>query len=177
MIRFIFVHILCLSFFSFSLRAVAEDTTDLYQNALQSNALGKKQDAAEFVFQPYPGAVLMPVYVWGAVGKSGIYRVPIHTNLVTLLSLAGGPTEGAKLDELSIRRFSVGNQHKVLMIDTEKLLTSDSPQSIPTLEANDVIYMPKTEPLISNNTMQVVTIVGLVLSAITSVLIIRQLNR
>jgi len=178
MIRFLFVHLLCLSFFSLSLRAAAEDPpADLLQNNLQPTTPGKKQDASEFVFQPYPGAVLIPIYVWGAVGRAGIYRVPIHTNVVTLLSLAGGPIDGAKLDELTIRRFGPGNQHKVMLIDASELVTADKTQAIPSLEANDVVYLPKTQPWISNNAMQVITVAGAILSIVVSFLIIKQLNK
>lgn len=173
MIRFFFVHILCLSFFVSTLSFGADDL----QNPLQPTTPGKKLDAAEYVFQPYPGAVLMPVYIWGAVGKAGIYRVPVHTNLVTLLSLAGGPLDGAELDELTIRRFGGANQSRVMLINAEDLLTSEKPQVIPTLEANDVVYLPKSEPLISNNTMQVVTVVGAVLSIVVSFLVVKQLNK
>jgi hypothetical protein len=38
-----------------------------------------------------PGDFTMLVSVWGQVGRSGRYEVPIDTNIGDLLSLAGGP--------------------------------------------------------------------------------------
>ena len=57
-----------------------------------------------------PGAdnqLLIKVNVWGEVLKPGIVEVPDNTNLLSLISMAGGPTENAKLSKVKIvRNFS-----------------------------------------------------------------------
>src|SRR4051812_38256259 len=61
---------------------------------------------SEYVSGNFPGAVLIPINLWGAVGKPGIHHVPTRTDLVTLISLAGGPTGDASLGDVSIKRRS-----------------------------------------------------------------------
>lgn len=48
--------------------------------------------------------ILMQVNIWGKVAQPGNYWVPRETDLITLLSLAGGPADGAKLSEIRIIR-------------------------------------------------------------------------
>lgn len=48
--------------------------------------------------------ILMNVNVWGYVSKPGQYVVPRNTDLITLISFAGGPGRGADLSEVSIIR-------------------------------------------------------------------------
>ena len=38
-------------------------------------------------------------YIWGQVKQPGLYIVPDNTDLLTLLSSAGGPTENDKLSK------------------------------------------------------------------------------
>ncbi len=46
--------------------------------------------------------ILMNVNVWGYVLRPGQYLVPRHTDLITLISFAGGPKEGANLSDVKI---------------------------------------------------------------------------
>jgi len=52
-----------------------------------------------------PGELTMQVNVWGQVTHPGRYEVSIQTDLVQLLSYAGGPTMDAKLNSVKITRF------------------------------------------------------------------------
>ncbi len=49
-------------------------------------------------------AVNMKISVWGAVRNPGYYIIPDNTNFITLFSIAGGPTESAKLEDIRIFR-------------------------------------------------------------------------
>lgn len=42
------------------------------------------------------------VHIWGEVSKPGEYLVPDRTNILELISKAGGPTEFAKLSDVTI---------------------------------------------------------------------------
>ncbi|MCM2323956.1 MAG: SLBB domain-containing protein [Oligoflexia bacterium] len=119
---------------------------------------------SEFVSGNYPGAILMPVNLWGAVIKPGIHHVPTQTDLVTLLSLAGGPTGEARLDRISIKRRS-GSQEQILRVDAEDILDEPGVRS-PVLEANDIIIVPRDQPTVSNNTMSTVSFLGSILGII-----------
>ena len=50
----------------------------------------------------------MVVHVWGEVKNPGEYRVPYETNLVELISKAGGPTEYANLSKIRLTREMEG---------------------------------------------------------------------
>ena len=123
--------------------------------------LGTVGSGSEYVSGNYPGAVLMPINLWGAVGKPGIHHVPTRTDLITLLSLAGGPLPDAKIDTILIkRRASQGEQ--VIKIDADDFLSKPGVQS-PVLEANDIVIIPRDKPVISNNTLTVITFIGTLL--------------
>jgi hypothetical protein len=44
--------------------------------------------------------LLVPVNIWGFVRLPGQYFVPNNTNLIALLSFAGGPSEDAKISNI-----------------------------------------------------------------------------
>ena len=52
-----------------------------------------------------PGELTMQVNVWGQVIHPGRYEVSIQTDLVQLLSYAGGPGPDAKMASVKITRF------------------------------------------------------------------------
>jgi hypothetical protein len=122
----------------------------------------------EYVSGNFPGAVLMPINLWGSVGKPGIHHVPTQTDLVTLLTLAGGPLQDAEMDRITIKRRS-GGEEQVFKIDAEELLTKPGVRS-PALAPNDIVIVPREKPTISQNTVTVVgfiaSMVGLVLAGI-----------
>src|SRR5207244_1830868 len=71
--------------------------------SLPKELLGRAR-GNEFVSGDTPGAVLMKVNLWGAVNRPGIHYVPLRTDLVTLLSYAGGPMPNAEMDQMLIKR-------------------------------------------------------------------------
>jgi hypothetical protein len=58
----------------------------------------------------------MLVYIWGEVRTPGEYRVPFNTNVVELISIAGGPVRSAKLTNVQITR-----QASQWSVDSEKI--------------------------------------------------------
>lgn len=127
---------------------------------------------SEFITGNKPGAVLMRVNLWGAVGKPGVHHVPTQTDLVTLLSVAGGPTGNAQMEELLIKRWS-GEKQEVITLNLAQLL-KDPHERGPAVQANDIIYLPEKQPIISNNVLLVVGLItGIVGLALTTVLLVR----
>lgn len=68
---------------------------------------------------PYRGAqyflgegdeLLMRVNIWGFVRKPGQYMVPTDTDLISLMSFAGGPIEQAKIKRIKIVRSTAGEE-------------------------------------------------------------------
>ncbi len=84
-------------------------------------------------------------YIWGRVRKPGLYIVPDDTDLLALLSLAGGPTEDAKLSKIRIVRPSLnGGENEVIWINMKKFLDTGDKSSIPVLMPGDTIIVSGT---------------------------------
>ncbi|PKN79682.1 MAG: hypothetical protein CVU48_04590 [Candidatus Cloacimonetes bacterium HGW-Cloacimonetes-1] len=83
------------------------------------------------------------VYIWGQVYKPGLYVVPDDTDLLTLISLAGGPREDAKLSKVRIiRPTNIGE--RVLYINLKDYMETGDEKIIPKLQPGDTIVMSGT---------------------------------
>ena len=85
--------------------------------------------------------LLIRVNVWGYVAKPGQYLVPDNTDLISLLSYAGGPTEDARIDAVKLVR-TVDGKRKVIEVDVTKLLKGGSSEDIPVLMPGDTLIVP-----------------------------------
>jgi hypothetical protein len=59
---------------------------------------------AAYYYISKSGEITMPINLWGYVKNPGRYEVPISTDLVQLLSFAGGPLAEANLTDVKITR-------------------------------------------------------------------------
>lgn len=82
-------------------------------------------------------------YIWGQVRKPGLYIVPDNTDLLTLISLAGGPTEDAKLSKVKIIRPTT-NGKKIIIVDLKKYMEIGDKELIPELKPGDTIILSGT---------------------------------
>jgi len=87
--------------------------------------------------------LLIKVNVWGFVAKPGQYLVPSETDLLSLISFAGGPREGAKLSNIKLIRARKANDqtNKILRIDIDKFIKDGKNSLIPQLEPGDTIIV------------------------------------
>lgn len=85
------------------------------------------------------GVPRMNINIWGHVKYPGSYLVYDGIDLLTCLSMAGGPLKGAKLSKISITSKN-GDHTK---INLEKLLNNNSIASI-SLKPYDTIYINET---------------------------------
>ncbi len=79
-------------------------------------------------------------YIWGQVRNPGLYIVPDDTDLLTLISSAGGPTENAKLSKIRIIR-STAEGEKVIWVDLKEYLETGQAELIPILKPGDTIIV------------------------------------
>ena len=79
-------------------------------------------------------------YIWGQVQKPGLYIVPDNTDLLTLISSAGGPTENAKLSKIRIIRTTEEGD-KVIWVNIKKYLETGNPDLIPVLKPGDTVVV------------------------------------
>jgi polysaccharide export outer membrane protein len=81
------------------------------------------------------------VYVIGQVTKPGVYIMNPSLNVLQALSLAGGGTPFAKLDEISVVR-GTGASQKSLPFNYNRVVSGKQLQENITLQSGDVVVVP-----------------------------------
>lgn len=132
------------------------------------------QKGSVYVYGDQAMDLLMPVKILGGVVKAGIHYLPFDTDLLTLLSLAGGTTERASIDEITIKRTNKAGKTEFVHVNLEALF-EDGKSDNPKLMPNDVILIPVRRPMLSENVVQTVgvlaglaTIFGTVVLGVTN---------
>ena len=123
-----------------------------------------QERGAEFISGNLPGTVMMRVNLWGAVNRPGIHNIPVKTDLMTLISYAGGPKDDALLDEVIIKR-EIGQTRKLIEVDVDELIQGVSHHHVE-LAPNDIVVIPNDEPLIDKDTLAVVTMISVIMSTV-----------
>ncbi len=124
----------------YSLNLFAQQNIQLGKGARDLSASGALYDYSD------PNAINIKVMVWGYVKFPGQYIIPANSNVVSLLSLAGGPTQDAELDALKLFRINSDSSQSIINIDYQDLLGDNSslsnPVLIPKLKPGDVLLIP-----------------------------------
>ncbi|MFH0735392.1 MAG: SLBB domain-containing protein [bacterium] len=93
-----------------------------------------------------PRTMNIKVAVWGYVKYPGKYIVPVQTTPSDLLSLAGGPTTDAELEDLRLYRLDSDSLQQMIKFDLNDLLWEKNLKSdhkvVPSLEAGDILLVP-----------------------------------
>ncbi len=89
--------------------------------------------------------LMMKVNVWGAVANPGSQYVPDQTDLIGLLSAAGGPLENAKLSKVRLVR-SFNGEKENMVVDVSKCLRKNEVTKIPEIKPGDTVIVPKKGP-------------------------------
>jgi len=85
------------------------------------------------------------VQIWGAVRRPGLYRVRDATNLLELISEAGGPTEYANLKSVKLIRARKRSP-RLLVIDLTKYLDEeDCDILLPVLYPGDTVRITRNK--------------------------------
>ncbi len=115
------------------------------------------------------GDVPMEISIWGFVRTPGRYRVPSYTKLLELISLAGGPTERARLDQVKVvHDMTIDSTitQPTTVFNLEEYQISANPQSNPVLTPNDIIIIPGDTINTLNQVLTVISDVAVVLISI-----------
>lgn len=81
--------------------------------ALPSEVEGMAKNSGAIYYNPsVKGKALVPVHFWGEIQRSGLHFVPVDTNLLSGLSLAGGPRSTALLDEVIVTTLRSGQRER-----------------------------------------------------------------
>jgi SLBB domain len=117
-----------------------------------------------------PNGINIKVMVWGYVKYPGQYIVPSSTNSNQLLSLAGGPTPDANLDEMKLFRVNADNRQTIIAFNYSDLLSGDPglgrPIKIPDLKPGDILLVPGSPKW---STRDYLSLVLSIISALASV--------
>lgn len=89
--------------------------------------------------------VLMAVNVWGFVNMPGQYMVPLETDLVSLLSYAGGPREDARIKRIRVVRSAANHDSSVVIdVDVKNFVDLGDVKENPALLPGDTVVVSGT---------------------------------
>jgi hypothetical protein len=93
-----------------------------------------------------PNGINIKVMVWGYVQFPGQYIIPSASGVNDLLSLAGGPTPDANIDDLKLFRINTDSSQTIVKFNYSDLLWNNrdlsKPLKIPGLHAGDILLVP-----------------------------------
>ncbi len=125
----------------------------------------------------WESGLTISVNLWGYVGKPGRYDVPTSTDLIQLISLAGGPIENAELDKVEIVRQVMQPDStlkaEVIHVDLKKFKAKG--EQPPSLLPGDTIIVPGSSTESLRLTLSILApLFSLVTAVGTLVLILRR---
>lgn len=153
------------------------NTSFALQAETNKNSKYNLSSPSEFVFESYPNQKLIPIRLLGAVKNAGLYHVPADMKLTTLLTLAGGTTGEADLENIVIGndqkplKNSKGEEVNSLNLDLEQVLQNGARDDY-TLMSNDIVLIKNKEPMISNDSFRIISIVSVLLTTILTAVLI-----
>jgi len=121
----------------------AEPSDD--NSVIESQPLSYMQTNPAYQYYMAPGTdnqLLMKINIWGEVEKPGVLEVPDRTDLLSALSLAGGPKDGAKLSKVKVIRGFNGEK-KSWEVNIKEAVKNGKLDKIPMLQPGDTVIVPK----------------------------------
>ncbi len=131
-----------------------------------------RTSAASYYYVAKAGELTMQVNVWGFVKNPGRYEVPTSTDLIQLLSYAGGPLAEASIDDVRVTREAKGQTGSGAFqytVDLEELAEVDQERLL--IYPGDTIFIDHGSWINVRDALLIVTTMALVTSAVASVII------
>lgn len=132
--------------------------------------------AASYYYTAKPGELTMQVNLWGAVKNPGRYEVSSATDLVQLLSFAGGPLEAATLGSVTItriqRREGLPARRELVTLDLEELHLVEP--AMLALQPGDTIFIEYSGWETLRDVFLVIGVMATVTAAVTGVIRVTQ---
>ena len=111
------------------------------------------------------GNLRMNVNVWGHVGQPGNHLVFEGIDIVTLLSMVGGPMNGARLDRIKIiREVPEENGQLIFTLNFNEFINTGDRSNFIKIKPNDTIIIPQK---FSSQLMSSASGINTILSLIT----------
>lgn len=118
------------------------------------------------------------VHIWGEVNRPGRYIVQDGTNVLELISLAGGPTEYSNLSKVKLTReifsdtteersnIKIKSVHKeIIKIDLKKYLEKEVTDPIPVLYPGSVVKISKNNWFRYQSMIRIISQIAIVIQA------------
>ena len=120
-----------------------------------------------------PGDLTITVSIWGFVQKPGLYEIASSTNLVHLLSLAGGPSNYSELDNVRIVRIikENGDTKKIEFYVNLDDLTKLTKEQLD-LKPGDIIYVDHNSWFTIKNVFSFATSIAVIITSTTSLIVL-----
>jgi len=167
--RFFFI----LSIFLFIFRIGISQTFDNNASAInvQQQILQQAFSATSTYIYGSGDQIKMEVNLWGQVPKPGIYTVPYTTDLITIISMAGGPSGNARLDDIRIisivKSDSLASpETRIQSVNVEEFLEYGDRSKMPTLKPGDTIFIAGTQWLAIKDILGFIRDVALVANTV-----------
>ena len=110
------------------------------------------------------GQLNIEVHIWGEVKQPGAYMVPEGTNVVQLISRAGGPTQFADLGRVEVTHV-VGDSNWVECVNIVKYLKGKGNNTVPVLGKGDVVVVPTNAWYRWRRTLEVTRDLAIIINA------------
>jgi hypothetical protein len=127
--------------------------------------------AGSYYYVARPGELTMQVNIWGFVQHPGRYEVSSSTDLVQLLSYAGGPTQDADMTDVRITRFIRRDgviATREMRLNLKQLDKVEEARLL--LQPGDTIFIDHTSWLTIRDVVSVVTTAAIVTAAVAQIL-------
>lgn len=149
-----------------------------------SSNLGNYQRQGGYYDYSDPRSLNIEVHIWGFVKYPGKYLIPENSTAMDLISLAGGPTDAANLDDLRIFRATINSVNGIsdttrefIPFNYQDLLWANelknSGVNIPKLKAGDNLSVPGEPKIYDKDWIQIsLSVVGILISLTTLIITI-----
>lgn len=173
------VIIICL-FFHFSATAKKPKSKvnngpeyNIRELALPSEVENIKKAGGSIYYSPsVKGKVLIPVHIWGAIKNTGLHFVPLDTNIISGVSLAGGPTSNANLEDIRVTSSREGKRkdYNFDLSDGGTLELEDF-----RLKPGDTVYIPQDS--FRADRAYYTGLIGVIATVLSSILLYREVKK
>ncbi len=145
-------------------------------NAQLESGIGASMTGASpaaYYFISKTGEITMPINLWGYVKNPGRYEVPISTDLVQLLSFAGGPLAEANITDVKITRVMRGGSMQMKKVEyTVDLNHLDRIDDMAlNLQAGDTILIDNI-PFQWRDFFSILTTTAIVVTAVSNLILV-----
>lgn len=158
--------------FTLSFSAYSKERISLNDLALPSEVKDLKKYPGSIYYSPTTkGKPLVPVHFWGEVKKSGLHYIPIDTPLISGISLAGGLTSSADLEQVRVTR----HKGKDLQSTNFDLSSGGNEEAYRHhLKPGDTVFIKKTR--FYENRAYYTSLIGVLATLLSSYAILQQVK-